>query len=77
MNERLKKIAEAAGMQECSLGYGMPENVLWGDREIEQFAQLIIDECMEKAYHMGRDSGPVTADLIRVRIDAFKQNIMR
>ena len=45
MNERIKLLAEQAGMRECSLGYGMPENVLWGENQIENFAELIVREC--------------------------------
>jgi len=45
MNPLVKKLAEQAGMRECSLGYGMPENVLWGERDIEKFAELIVGEC--------------------------------
>jgi hypothetical protein len=45
MNERIKELAEQAGMKECALGYGMPENVLWGDSNIEKFAELLIHEC--------------------------------
>ena len=47
MNERIKLLAEQAGMRECSLGYGMPENVLWGENQIEKFAELIVRECVE------------------------------
>jgi hypothetical protein len=47
MNERIKLLAEQAGMRECSLGYGMPENVLWGENRIENFAELIVTECMK------------------------------
>jgi hypothetical protein len=48
MNEKIKELAEQAGMEECSLGYGMPENVLWGENQIEDFAELIIKECIDK-----------------------------
>lgn len=27
----------------------MPENVLWGESDIEQFAQLIVQECIDLA----------------------------
>jgi len=47
MNERIKQLAEQAGMKECSLGYGMPENVLWGENQIKEFAELIVRECLE------------------------------
>ena len=45
MNERIRQLAEQAGMKECALGYGMPENVLWGDDQIKNFAELIVREC--------------------------------
>jgi hypothetical protein len=47
MNERIKLLAEQAGMRECSLGYGMPENVLWGENQIKNFAELIVQKCLE------------------------------
>lgn len=46
MNERIKQLANQAGRKECAIGYGMPENVLWGDNRIEAFAELIIRECI-------------------------------
>lgn len=45
MNERIKELAEQAGMKESALGYGMPANVLWGDDQIKNFAELIVQEC--------------------------------
>ena len=50
MNERIKQLANQAGRKECTLGYGMPENVLWGDNRIEDFAVLIIQECIGYLY---------------------------
>ena len=46
MNQRIKQLANQAGRKECAIGYGMPENVLWGDNRIEAFAELIIRECI-------------------------------
>ena len=46
MNEKIKQLANQAGRKECAIGYGMPENVLWGDNRIEAFAELIIRECI-------------------------------
>ena len=34
----------------------------------QKFAELIVAECLDRCYHMRGDSGPVTADLIRLRI---------
>ena len=42
MNEQTRKLAIQAGMRECSLGYGMPENVLWGESNIQRFADLVV-----------------------------------
>ena len=53
MNERIKELAVEAGMSECALGYGMPENVLWGENQIKKFAQLIIEECDGICYNSG------------------------
>jgi hypothetical protein len=63
MNERIKELAALSGMKKCSLGYGMPENVLWGEDQIEKFARLILSECVsllpyenchtEKGVHLG------------------------
>jgi hypothetical protein len=53
MNERIKQLAEQAGMRECSLGYGMPENVLWGENQIANFAELIVKECAKICSEIG------------------------
>jgi hypothetical protein len=34
----------------------------------DKFAELIVKECADCAYHMEKDSGPITADLIKIRI---------
>jgi hypothetical protein len=47
VNERIKELARQAGMRECSLGYGMPENVLWGEQQIQEFAELIVKDVLE------------------------------
>ncbi len=57
MNERIKQLAEQAGMKECSLGYGMPENVLWGENQIKEFAELIVRECIDWCNANARDDG--------------------
>ena len=44
MNKLIKELALEAGMSECTLGYGMPENVLWGENQIGKFAELIIEK---------------------------------
>ena len=50
MNERIKQLANQASRKECTLGYGMPENVLWGDNRIEDIAVFIIQECIGYLY---------------------------
>jgi len=34
----------------------------------EMFVELIMKECVDCCYHMDKDSGPITADLIKIRI---------
>ena len=45
MNERITRLAEQAGMVNYPTGLGISENTIWGDRNIEQFAKLIVREC--------------------------------
>jgi len=46
MNERIEELATRAGMVMYPTGLGIKENTLWGDRTIEQFAKLIVQECI-------------------------------
>lgn len=46
MNKLIKELANQAGREECSYGYWMSEYVLCGDRKIEDFAELIVQECV-------------------------------
>ena len=70
MNQRIRQLALHAGMKECALGFGMPENVLWGDDQIKNFAELLVRECAELCtypYNCGVDwhgdgSGITAAD---------------
>jgi hypothetical protein len=48
MHPKIKELATQAGMKESALGYGMPENVLWGESNIERFAELLINECVNR-----------------------------
>lgn len=50
MNKKIRDIATDAGMRECALGYGMPENVLWGESAINRFAELIIRACLSEIH---------------------------
>ena len=45
MNERIETLAKQAGMVEYPTGLGIKENTIWSDRNIEQFAELIVREC--------------------------------
>lgn len=57
MNERIKKLMLEAG-------YAAPEIAL----RAQKLSELIVRECADCSYHMARDSGPITADLIKIRI---------
>ena len=41
----IERLAKQAGMVEYPTGLGIIENTIWGDRNIEQFAKLIVREC--------------------------------
>ena len=46
MNERIQELAEQAGMVMYPTGLGgIKENTIWGDHNIEKFAELIVREC--------------------------------
>ena len=45
MNTLIETLAKQAGMVEYPTGLGIKENTIWGDRNIEQFAKLVIQEC--------------------------------
>jgi hypothetical protein len=55
MNERIVELAEKAGMVMYPTGLGIKENTLWGDRNIEKFAELIIAQCLEQAEAVAND----------------------
>lgn len=44
MNERIKELATKAGMVSYPTGIGITENTIWGDRNIEKFVKLIIED---------------------------------
>ena len=46
MNKNVFDIATKAGMVSYPTGLGISENTIWGDRNIAQFAELIVQECM-------------------------------
>ncbi len=45
MNNALEQLAKQAGMVQYPTGLGIQENTIWGDRNIEKFAALIVQEC--------------------------------
>jgi hypothetical protein len=45
MNKNMFDIATKAGMVSYPTGLGISENTIWGDRNIQQFASLIVQEC--------------------------------
>ena len=62
MNKRIRQLALHAGMKECALGFGMPENVLWGDDQIKNFAELIVRECAEICLEMSAKCAGLEGD---------------
>lgn len=47
MKKRIKELAQQSGMVMYPTGLGINENTIWGDRNIEKFADLIIQECVK------------------------------
>ncbi|CAB4129909.1 hypothetical protein UFOVP116_174 [uncultured Caudovirales phage] len=47
MNTLIETLAKQAGMVKYPTGLGISENTIWGDRNIEQFAKLIIQKAGE------------------------------
>ena len=72
MNKRIRHLAEQAGMKECALGFGMPENVLWGDDQIKNFAELIVGQCASIVCLYRRDNmqDKAIADILE---DAYRE----
>lgn len=56
MNKNIEELAKQAGMVKYPTGLGTPpENTIWGDRNIEKFAELIMQECVNKMWITGTD----------------------
>ena len=51
MNTLIESFAKHAGMVQYPTGLGISENTIWGDRNIAQFAELIVRECAEWCGH--------------------------
>ena len=45
LNARVKELAIQAGMVMYPTGIGIHENTIWGDVNIQKFAELIMIEC--------------------------------
>ena len=62
MNERIKELAEQAGMEDYPI---QGVNTLYGDKVIQKFAELIVKECAEQSMSIGRYNTPsgITPDL--------------
>jgi hypothetical protein len=54
MNEKIEQLAKQAGMVMYPTGLGIQENTLWGDRNINKFAELIIKECIDCVGWVGK-----------------------
>jgi len=48
MNERIRQLADEAKMSTYLLAYGLEFNI-----SIEKFAELIVQECIDVAFHRG------------------------
>jgi hypothetical protein len=55
MNERIKELAEQAGMVKFppSIETELQKNILFGDGQIEKFAELIVRECINREQLLG------------------------
>lgn len=54
MNERIRELAVESGF---ATGYDRTQTGKWSlaDRELEKFAELIVQECVDHAFHSGDD----------------------
>jgi hypothetical protein len=50
MNQRIQELAQHAGMVKYPTSLGASENTIWGDKNIEKFAELIVRECAKEAF---------------------------
>ena len=46
-NALIETLAKQSGMVEYPTGLGISENTIWGDRNIQKFAELIVRECVK------------------------------
>jgi hypothetical protein len=69
MNERIKLLAEQAGMEDYPTE-GV--NALYGDVTIQKFAELIVGECMEQVWYTREDG--INGNVSEVIKDRIKQH---
>jgi hypothetical protein len=64
MNERIKELAEQAGMVKFppSIETELQKNILFGDGQIEKFAELIVRECIGCCEQVISDPVPKSVD---------------
>lgn len=82
MNPIVEQLAKQAGMVRYSTGIGITENTIWGDRNIERFAELIVKRCAQTArkcaptleYGCERMVNPLTYTSNQILIDFDMEN---
>jgi hypothetical protein len=68
MNERIKELSSQVGAVYNVLAMGRSDGVLFTEFELEKFAELIVEECMEvslKYSHRDDDMGAIIAKQIK------------
>ena len=55
MNAIIEDLATRSGMVNYPTGLGISENTLWGDRNIENFAKLVVLHCCDHLMELERD----------------------
>ena len=71
MNNRIQELAEQASVTTITINgneFIVDGCYIVSPSNLKKFAELIVKECLDCCYHVGRDSGPVSVDLIRIRI---------
>lgn len=71
MNVRVKQLIKQAMSPSGDGGLGGT----YLELNPEKLVELVVKECMECCYHLGRDSGPITADLNKIRISTLLEGI--
>jgi hypothetical protein len=69
-NKRIEELADKAGRHRTEFGYGRScDFVIWGDINIEKFADLIIKECLECA----QPDDSYQDDWFKAKVDVCKR----